>query len=72
MKEIGFTQHTSDDCLFSKVVTHDTPHGPREERLLLGCYVDDLFAAYTHDDEHSLYRKFTNQLQERWEVEDAG
>ena len=50
LKEIGFTQHTSDDCLFSKVVTHDTPHGPREERLLLGCYVDDLFAAYTHDD----------------------
>jgi len=72
LKEIGFTQHESDDCLFSKVETRTTPQGPREERLILGCYVDDLFTAYTHDDEHSLYHDFTRALQKRWEVEDEG
>ena len=39
---------------------------------MLGCYVDDLFTLYSHDDEHSLYQSFTTDLQKRWEVEDEG
>ena len=50
----------------------DTPDGPREEQLVLGCYVDDLCVLYSHDDEHSLYYKFSSALQERWQVDDEG
>ena len=39
---------------------------------MIGCYVDDLCCCYSHDDEHSLYRKFTTKLQADWEVEDEG
>ena len=39
---------------------------------MLGCYVDDLFTLYSHDDEHSLYHSFTQALQTRWGVEDEG
>ena len=52
--------------------TVTTPTGPREEVLLLGCYVDDLFTLYSHDDKYSLYHRFTTDLQKRWEVEDEG
>ena len=40
--------------------------------MILGCYVDDLWSGYTHDDEHSLYHQFIQKLQSRWEVEDEG
>ena len=56
----------------TKVKTVDTPSGPREEKLILGCYVDDLFCAYSHDDQHSLYHQFTTALQGSWDVEDEG
>ena len=39
---------------------------------MIGCYVDDLFVLYSHDDEYSLYSQFTRALQERWEVDDEG
>ena len=49
-----------------------TPSGPRWERLLIGCYVDDLFILSSHTDEHSLYQRFTRDLSARWDVEDEG
>ena len=42
--------------------TVQTPSGPRKETLIIGCYVDDLFALYSHDDEHSIYHSFTERL----------
>ncbi len=50
----------------------DGPAGKRSEKLIIGCYVDDLFATYSHDDEQSLYHKFTTALQSSWDVEDEG
>ena len=38
----------------------------------MGCYVDDLFILYNSDDEYSLYRQFTRDLQKRWAVDDEG
>ena len=49
-----------------------TPSGPRKETLIIGCYVDDLFTLYSHDDEHSLYHSFTEQLVTDGKVEDEG
>jgi hypothetical protein len=70
--EYGFRQHADDSCVFSIYKAVDTPSGPREEKLILGCYVDDLFCAYSHDDRHSLYHQFTTALQGSWDVEDEG
>jgi hypothetical protein len=70
--DYGFHQHDDDTCVFSIYDTVDTPSGPREEKLIIGCYVDDLFCAYSHDDEYSLYHKFTSELAEAWDVEDEG
>ena len=52
--------------------TRDTPDGPRDERLIIGCYVDDLCTCASHTDEFSLYHWFITELQSRWEVEDEG
>ena len=62
----------SDTCVFYRTKTVDTPSGPRVERLLVGCYVDDLFVLKSHDDEHSMYHEFVTALQLDWEVEDEG
>ena len=70
--DYGFRQHDDDTCVFSIFDTVDTPSGPREEKLIIGCYVDDLFCAYSHDDEYSLYHKFTSKLEKAWDVEDEG
>eukprot|EP00966_Prymnesium_polylepis_P319324 7375804-Prymnesium_polylepis.1 len=45
-----------------------TPNGPREELIIIGVYVDDLFVLYSHDDSHS----FTEAMQAQWEVDDEG
>eukprot|EP00965_Chrysotila_dentata_P121867 4028180-Pleurochrysis_carterae.AAC.1 len=42
------------------------------QRLVLGCYVDDLFTLYSHDGAGSLYERFTSDLASRWNVEDEG
>eukprot|EP00965_Chrysotila_dentata_P181126 5979238-Pleurochrysis_carterae.AAC.1 len=42
------------------------------QRLMLGCYVDDLFTLCTHDGPGSLYNDFINALTHRWNVEDEG
>ena len=41
-------------------------------RLIVGVYVDDCFVLYSHDDQHSLYQRFTSDLQSRWKVDDEG
>jgi len=70
--EQGFTQLHSDPCVFRKRVTRETPTGPREEELIVGCYVDDLAIIYEYDDAHSCYAEFTHSLQSAWDVEDEG
>jgi hypothetical protein len=70
--EQGFTQSVQDPCVFFKMLAVQTPDGPRDEKLILGCYVDDLYTLASHDDEHSLYAEFVRSLQSRWEVEDEG
>ena len=46
--------------------------GPKVERLILGCYVDDLCVLYSSDAAGSLYHTFSRDLQARWNVEDEG
>ena len=58
--------------MFHTKQTVETPSGPRNEVLIIGCYVDDLFILYSHDDDCSLYQRFTNDLQARWDVDDEG
>ena len=40
--------------------------------LLLGIYVDDVFACSSHDDEYSIYSQFFGALSDEWDVEDEG
>eukprot|EP00966_Prymnesium_polylepis_P218317 5053133-Prymnesium_polylepis.1 len=70
--EQGLKPSYSDPCLFQKRETRQTPPGPREELLIIGVYVDDLFVLHSHDDRHSLYHAFTTAMQARWEVDDEG
>eukprot|EP00965_Chrysotila_dentata_P016299 538880-Pleurochrysis_carterae.AAC.1 len=60
----GFRQSSTDTCIFSKVRDND--------KLVVGCYVDDLFVLYSSDDSGSLYSEFSAALVERWRVEDEG
>eukprot|EP00965_Chrysotila_dentata_P245561 6206629-Pleurochrysis_carterae.AAC.2 len=66
--EYGFTQCKSDPCVF----TLSKSIAGVEQRLILGCHVDDLFTLYSHDGEDSLYGHFTQALIQRWNVEDEG
>jgi len=50
----------------------DTSNGPREDTLIVGCYIDDLYIVYNSSDAASLYTKFVLDLQSRWSVEDEG
>ena len=50
----------------------DTSNGPREDTLIVGCYIDDLYVVYNSSDAVSLYTKFVLDLQSRWSVEDEG
>ena len=65
-------QSVYDTCVFYCHHDVQTPDGPRRESLLIGCYVDDLYILSSHTDEHSLYHRFTTEMQERWDVEDEG
>ena len=62
----------ADGCVFHCTKTVQTPTGPCEENLIIGCYVDDLLITYSHDDKHSLYAAFTRDLAARWDVDDEG
>ena len=68
----GLAATDGDPCVFEQRRTVQTPAGPRDEMLFVGCYVDDLFILYSHDDEHSLYHQFSTSLQADWAVEDEG
>ena len=68
----SFTATHADPCVFVCRKSVDTPSGPREEVLIVGCYVDDLFVLSSHRDEHSLYSQFTTSLAKDWDVEDEG
>ena len=65
-------QAYGDSCVFYCRKSVSTPNGDRDEWLVVGTYVDDLCVLYSHDDEYSLYRQFTNDLEKRWDVEDEG
>ena len=68
-----FTQLDSDNCVFVKKRDSVNADGsPRTEMLLVGCYVDDLFVLYSHDDPTSLYAEFASALQRDWKAEDEG
>eukprot|EP00965_Chrysotila_dentata_P235252 6200642-Pleurochrysis_carterae.AAC.1 len=60
----GFKQSTTDTCIFSK--------NRGKDRLVIGCYVDDLFVLYSDDGAGSLYADFSAALVDRWRVEDEG
>eukprot|EP00965_Chrysotila_dentata_P034319 1142776-Pleurochrysis_carterae.AAC.1 len=62
LKEYGFTQCDSDPCVF----TLQRNIKGVSQRLVLGCYVDDLFTLYTHNGDGSLYDEFTAALVHRW------
>jgi hypothetical protein len=68
----GFKATESDPCVFIRRETVKTPSGPREETLIIGSYVDDLFTLFSHDDKYSLYHNFTKRLVADWKVEDEG
>ena len=68
----GLAACPSDPCVFIRKEWIQTPSGPREDTLIVGCYVDDLFILYNSADEHSLYHRFTSDLQQRWSVDDEG
>ena len=69
---IHLEQSKLDTCVFTCRARVSTPSGPRDEVLLLGIYVDDLFANSSHDDEHSIYSQFFGALSDEWDVEDEG
>ena len=66
LKSLGFIHAVADPCIF--VLTKGS------RRLIIGCYVDDLFVLYPDEDnaETSLYSTFTKALTSRWNVEDEG
>ena len=69
---IQIEQSKLDTCVFTCRARVSTPSGPRDEILLLGIYVDDIFANSSHDDEHSIYAQFFGALSDEWDVEDEG
>eukprot|EP00965_Chrysotila_dentata_P095805 3166890-Pleurochrysis_carterae.AAC.2 len=62
----GFTQSSSDPRVFT------LSDGSSNDRLILGCYVDDLFILHRDYAEVSLYARFTEALAARWNVADEG
>ena len=72
LESLNLTPTHSDPCVFHISGERDTPDGPRFERLVIGCYVDDLCTCASHTDEHSLYHWFITELQKKWQVEDEG
>eukprot|EP00965_Chrysotila_dentata_P002519 81550-Pleurochrysis_carterae.AAC.3 len=66
LREWRFTQCASDPCVFT--LTKDVDG--ISQRLIFGCYVEDLFTLYSqHDGVGSLYHRFTSDLASRWNVE---
>lgn len=73
LEKWGLKPLYSDPCVFRRAETVTLPDGStREEQLIIGMYVDDLFVLHSHDDAHSLYQRFTADLTHTWEAEDEG
>ena len=68
----GFQPCSADSCVFTLRRQTATPAGPRQDIVIIGCYVDDLFILYNEDDKDSLYSQFTSDLSKRWDVDDEG
>eukprot|EP00965_Chrysotila_dentata_P171966 5675075-Pleurochrysis_carterae.AAC.1 len=66
--QFGFTQCKSDPCVFTMTRTISGV----DHRLVLGCYVDDLFTLYSHEGVGSLCDQFVGAFTKRWNVEDEG
>eukprot|EP00965_Chrysotila_dentata_P081297 2684561-Pleurochrysis_carterae.AAC.1 len=64
----GYTQCSTEPCVFTakRKVNGNT------QRLIIGCYVDDLFALNSDNGPGSLYESFISDLAARWNVEDGG
>eukprot|EP00965_Chrysotila_dentata_P046222 1536479-Pleurochrysis_carterae.AAC.5 len=58
LKEWGFRQCESDPCVLT--LTRDV--GGISQRLIPGCYVDDLFTLHSHSGRGSLYERFASDL----------
>ena len=70
-KELGFTQSFHDPCVFIKNRKFKDSKGiDRVEKLIVGCYVDDLYVIY--DVNGQLYSEFTTLLSSSWQVDDEG
>ena len=69
---VQLVQSKLDTCIFTCRARVSTPSGPRDEILMLGIYVDDVFSNSSHDDEHSIYSQFFGALSDEWDVEDEG
>eukprot|EP00965_Chrysotila_dentata_P261787 6214368-Pleurochrysis_carterae.AAC.2 len=68
LREWGLCQCETDPCVFT---AQRTVNGV-VQKLVVGCYVDDLLTLYAEDGPGSLYAEFTTALAERWNVEDEG
>ena len=66
----GFRALEGDNCVYVK--TRRLHGSGKEERLIVGVYVDDLCVLYDGDGSDSLYAEFTGALTSMWEVEDEG
>ena len=67
----GFTQLDADTCVFVRRRSKASGDS-RDETVIIGCYVDDLFILYSHDDDSSIYKEFTTNLTKDWKAEDEG
>ena len=62
----GFTRCHSDPCVF----TYD---GSKQgDRLVLGCYVDDIMVIHSNDGPDSIFTNFRDAFFKRWDAEDEG
>ena len=67
--KFGFQQSNYDPCIF--IMNKSCPKD-RTERILIGCYVDDLLICTSHTDAQSLFKQFSTNLRKDWEVEEEG
>ena len=70
LDKLQFRQLDGDNCVFLK--TRMNKKTNKEDRLIIGVYVDDLCVLYGDSGEGSLYAEFTDVLTSTWEVEDEG
>lgn len=65
LTDYGFEPCSADSCVFTLRREVQTSVGPRQDVVIIGCYVDDLFILHNEDDDCSLYSQFTSDLSKR-------